>query len=332
MILSSPPNSGTTVSINIRNFDKSSFSELIKNLITLEIDFFAQTDVEDRLFNIGATVPMIDFLLPYLQALPIMKSKLLGASNSADTINSLVNALSTGMIATLEKVLVDKDAINHTYEDLGWLPFRNDLVSAVTSEMSKTVSSALHNESQTLSSVFSNLFEHCVTATTAAHSFPELGPAQTPKAGVVAEKLMGLGVYAALAEAIDATWRDAWHAASIVNSQRQQKPSTSSASTAGDVWNELFAFDFTENINSELIADLAQSFDLLPNELELLRQSFASALAPIIDNSQILKLPGASAEVNGLYADLMHRQVYMLAQFREGLAQAEAGDAVAGSM
>jgi hypothetical protein len=180
--------------------------------------------------------------------------------------------------------------------------------------------------------VFSNLFEHCVTATTAAHSFPELGPAQTPKAGVVAEKLMGLGVYAALAEAIDATWRDAWHAASIVNPQRQQRPSTSSASTAEDAWNELLAFDFTENINSELLADLAQSFDLLPNELELLRQSFARTLAPIIDNSQILKLPGASAEVNGLYADLMHRQVYMLAQFREGLAQAEAGDAVAGSM
>ena len=339
MILSSPPNSGTTVSINIRDFDKSSFAELIKKLTTSEADDFRRPDIketiEKMLFNMGATVPMIDFLLPYLQALPVMKSKLLGPSNSADTINSLVNALSTGMIATLEKVLVDKDVIDHTYEDLGWLQLRNDLVSAVTSEMGIIVSSALHHESQTLSSVFSNLFEHCVTATTAAHSFPELGTAQAPKAGVVAEKLMGLGVYAALAEAIDATWRDAWHAASIVNPQRQQRPSTSSASTAEDAWNELLAFDFTENINSELLADLAQSFDLLPNELELLRQSFARTLAPIIDNSQILKLPGASAEVNGLYADLMHRQVYMLAQFREGLTQAEAGDAgdaVAGFM
>lgn len=332
LIESSPLNSGNIFSIHGRDLDKSSFAELIKTLTTLEFDSFAETDVEDRLFYMGATVPMIDFLLPYLQALPVMKRQLLGPLNSADTINSLVNAISTGMIATLEKVLVDQDAIDHTYEDLGWLPIRKTLVSVVTSAMSNTVSSALHDESQTLSSVFSNLFEHCVTATTAAHSFPELGPAQTPKAGVVAEKLMGLGVYAALADAIDAAWRDAWHAASIVNSQRQQRPSTSSTSTVDNTWNELFTFDFTENIDSGLLADLAPSFDLPPNELELLRESFASALAQIIDNSQILKLPGASAEVNGLYADLMHRQVYMLAQFREGLAQGEAGDAVAGSM
>lgn len=336
LIATVPPNLGLTTSINIPVFDKSSFAELTKKLTASEADDFHRPDIketiEEMLFNMGATLPMIDFLFAYLQALPVMKSKLLGASNSADTINSLVNALSTGIIATLEKVLVDKDAINDAYEDLGWLPLRNELVPVVTSAMSNTVSSALHNESQTLNSVFSNLFEHCVTATTAAHSFPELGPAQTPKAGVVAEKLMGLGVYAALAEAIDATWRDAWHAASIVKSQHQQRPSTSSASTAEDALNELFGFDFSENINSELLADLAPNFDLLPNELELLRQSFARTLAPIIDTSLILKLPGASAEVNGLYADLMHRQVYMLAQFREGLAQAEAGDAVAGSM
>jgi ankyrin repeat protein len=336
LIVTFPPNLGLTVSINSPDFDKSSFAELIKKLTASEADDFHRPDIketiEEILFNMGATLPMIDFLFPYLQALPVMKSKLLGPSNSADTINSLVNALSTGIIATLEKVLVDKDVIDHAYEDLGWLPVRNRLVSVVTSAMSNTVSSALHHESQTLSSVFSNLFEHCVTAVTAAHSFPELGPAQTPKAGVVAEKLMGLGVYAALADAIDATWRDAWHAASIANSQRQQRPSTSSASIADNTWNEFFSFDFTEDINSELLADLAPSLDLLPNELDLLRQSFASALAPIIDTSKILKLPGASPEVNGLYAELMHRQVYMLAQFRKGLAQTEAADALAGSM
>jgi hypothetical protein len=171
-----------------------------------------------------------------------------------------------------------------------------------------------------------------VIATTALYIFPELGPAQTPKAGVVAEKLMGLGVYAALADAIDAAWRDAWRAASAVNPQRQQNTSTSSASTAENMWNEFSDLDLTETITSQLLSDVAPSFDLRPNELALLRKSFASALAPIIDTSKILKLPGASPEVNGLYADLMHRQLHMLAQFRKGLAQTEAADALAGSM
>jgi hypothetical protein len=98
------------------------------------------------------------------------------------------------------------------------------------------------------------------------------------------------------------------------------------------MWNEFSDLDLTETITSQFLSDVAPSFDLRPNELALLRQSFASVLAPIIDTSKILKLPGASPEVNGLYADLMHRQLHMLAQFRKGLAQTEAADALAGSM
>jgi ankyrin repeat protein len=327
-----PLNSGFTFTIDRRDFNISKFSGLIKKLITSEVDNFRQPDVEEMLFNADVILPMIDFIYPYLKSLPAMKSMLLGSSNSADAINSLVSSISAGLIATAEKVLADKDAIDLAYQDLGWLPSRIDFVATATSTMSAAVASALRHESKILAPVFSDLFEHCVIATTALYIFPELGPAQTPKAGVVAEKLMGLGVYAALADAIDAAWRDAWRAASAVNPQRQQNTSTSSASTAENMWNEFSDLDLTETITSQLLSDVAASFDLRPNELALLRQSFASALAPIIDTSKILKLPGASPEVNGLYADLMHRQLHMLAQFRKGLAQTEAADALAGSM
>ena len=44
-------------------------------------------------------------------------------------------------------------------------------------------------------------------------------------------------------------------------------------------------------------------------------KAFRKALSRIVDSANLLKLPDASAEVAGLYADLVHRQLHRVAQF-----------------
>jgi hypothetical protein len=48
----------------------------------------------------------------------------------------------------------------------------------------------------------------------------------------------------------------------------------------------------------------------------------------MVDSADMLTLPGASQEASGLYADLMHRQLFMLTQFIYGEAEpaADVGD------
>jgi hypothetical protein len=229
----------------------------------------------------------------------------------------------------MERLFLDPDAINQAYKDLGQSYYRPYLVSAATDSINVATAFAVDYESQVLAPVFSNLFDHCLTVTTAPHVQPEVRLEQTPKPGIIAEKLMGLGIFAALAEAIDAAWQEAWRSASAVKTQRTQIPPTSSAGSNEVFWQEYFGLDLINGISDGLPGDIVLRFDLPPGDSDLLQQSFASALDPIITKSDILKLPGASVEVNGLYADLMHRQLNMLAQLQHGLRQAEADDALA---
>ena len=80
---------------------------------------------------------------------------------------------------------------------------------------------------------------------------------------------------------------------------------------------EEFSFlDFLESDNS-MYASVFTT--LSERQSDQLFQRFRKAMASIVDSRNILVLPDATTEVAGISAELMHRQVYMLAQFaREG--------------
>ena len=164
----------------------------------------------------------------------------------------------------------------------------NTLNQIANIELSQWISIALNFESITLTSIFENLFEFCFyrsyTQATLPHHFPDYSA--TP--GALAASLMPSGIYAALITRIEAAWKKAW--AMFKGAKTSSEPSP------------ILTTSFPE---SSLGQALLQAFrHQLLLELET-------------PGNNILDAPKVTPEDGKVYAELMHRQLYMLMQFIE---------------
>ena len=94
-------------------------SQLVKKMTEATFEDWSPKEIEENLLYLGAPIPAIDFIATYLQKLPAMKIKLLGQSDAVDTADSLAMSLSIAITASMERLLLDSDAIDHAYTDLG---------------------------------------------------------------------------------------------------------------------------------------------------------------------------------------------------------------------
>jgi hypothetical protein len=127
---------------------------------------------------------------------------------------------------------------------------------------------------------------------------------------------MNQRVYAVLAEDIEKAWRVAWVETIMATSAAPSASSSSSEFYSGIESSSLFASSSITSTN--LIGS-----QLSDQESSQLMKAFRKALSRIVDSANLLKLPDASAEVAGLYADLVHRQLHMVAQFIKGETEVE---------
>jgi hypothetical protein len=108
--------------------------------------------------------------------------------------------------------------------------------------------------------------------------------------------LLERSIFAVLAARIEAAWLEAWRIAAAAQTVGPDAtPSSSSAASASAP-----AQPFAESIRGQAL--LAQ---------------FRGMLERMVDTpgNGILDLPGASTEHAAIYAELVHRQLHMLAQF-----------------
>ena len=164
----------------------------------------------------------------------------------------------------------------------------NTLNQIANIELNQLMDTSLNSESTNLTPVFENLFEFCFyrsyTQATLPHHFPDYSA--TP--GALATSLMPSGIYAALITRIEAAWKKAW--AMFKGAKTSSEPAP------------VLTASFPE---SPLGQALLQAFrHQLLLELETL-------------GNNILDAPKVTPEDGKVYAELMHRQLYMLMQFIE---------------
>ncbi|MBK4734788.1 hypothetical protein [Noviherbaspirillum pedocola] len=141
-------------------------------------------------------------------------------------------------------------------------------------------------------------------------------------------------VYAKLAESIEAAWIEAWgkiaaaqadgkYQVDVLSSSSSDAGQTSSSRYADENWDPFFFLDapYVSNASMAALAFKAGSAPM-PNFAEssackALLAEFRIVLKRMINapGTNILRLPGAPAEAEGIYSDLMFRQLHMLAQF-----------------
>ena len=164
----------------------------------------------------------------------------------------------------------------------------NTLNQIANIELNQLMDTSLNSESTNLTPVFENLFEFCFnrsyTQATLPHHFPDYSA--TP--GALATSLMPSGIYAALITRIEAAWKKAW------------------------------AMFKGAKTSSEPAPVLTASFPESPQGQALLKAFRDQLLLAVEETGKtILDLPEATPEDARVYAELMHRQLYMLMQFIE---------------
>ena len=272
------------------------------------IDDWDRRATETALAQLGVPIPAIDFYCTHIQAFPAMKVKLFGPNTgiAQDQLQLLYGAIT----ANMESLLVDTHGIEDAYAALGWLAGqRSNLAYIARAKISEFSALAIAGE-QPLATVFANLFEDCLASTSSIQGSQTPPVAMPPTPGMIAAKLMHSGVYAALAEGIEEAWRIAW-----IETVQAAPATASSASSAGSD-----GMVSRPVVPTQLAAPTASANDISGGQLGSLQASqllsaFRKALSRIVDSASLLKLPGASPEAAGLYADLMHRQLHMVTQF-----------------
>lgn len=303
--------------------NRESLFQFIESLAKLDTQEWDIEDIEWQLQTLLIPLPIIDFLRPYFRALPALKDKLFVSLAAPQTQESLGRSLAIGMTATLERMLVEPHLISDSYDALGWNPAKSLLSMHATTNVSVIIDWGIHNESQMLMPAFETLFDSCLQFTLNCHQAPHLSLEFAPKSGVIATELMAKGVFPALAEAIDAGWRQSWretcHQQSATMFLSSASASFGTDSNLADLNSGLEEFSLWDFLDPENSSSVSASAALSENQSDQLLQTFRTAMASIVDSPDIMMLPETTAEVAGVYADLMHRQVYMLAQFvREG--------------
>lgn len=272
-----------------------------------------RTSTEIHLTESGTPLPVINFLCAYIKAVPLMRFKLFGPTPLVLISEEHFKQFFFGIMATLEKLELEKDSINDTYDPLGWHQLRDIIVPISRQKVRSLVLAGTRHESS-LTALFEELFEKCLYLT-----LPDqhgVIPKRPPAPGMIAAQMMHHGVYAALALEIDHAWRTAWETTfmmPLVDTADASTtiPSTSSSSSEFSLSSLMrsqssVATNIDDEIGGSPLSDLQSSQLLL---------AFREALKTKVDSADLLKLPDALAEEATLYADLMYRQIYMLMQF-----------------
>ena len=280
-------------------------------------DDWDRTLTEIGFASAGMPAPAIDFFCSYIKAFPAMKVQLFGPTPTAELTTEVWAGFVDGISACMEKMLFDEYAIGGAYESMGWDLLRKNLEEIAHKKISD-VSAHAFTMQLPLQQVFADLFDDCLHSTLSAQTSQKLQLEILPAAGIIAAELMHRRVYAALAEGIEKAWREAWY--ETVNtgpvsssSSSSSSSNTISASAETPVWLASVS-GASSNINGNQLSEQQSS---------ALMSAFRKALVTNIDSATLLKLPGASVEEAGLYADLMHRQLHMLAQFIYGQTETD---------
>ena len=273
-----------TVFFNASPQNRASVFTIVNSACLESIDDWDRTETEIQLAQAGIPVPAIDFYCAYINAFPAMKVKLFGATPTSRIEHDFFVVFVNGITATMEKLVIDEGGINTAYEALAWHPIRGNLVDTAHTKISEASSAAMSVEQQ-LQTVFVDLFDNCLQPTLSAQSAARHQRRTLPRPGVIAAELMNQRVYAVLAEDIEKAWRVAW-------------------------------------VETIMATNLIGN-QLSDQESSQLMKAFRKALSRIVDSANLLKLPDASAEVAGLYADLVYRQLHRVAQFIKGETEVE---------
>ena len=267
-----------------------------------------RTEFEIQLAANGTPVPAIDFYCDYVEAFPAMKVKLFGPVNAEEINQGYWTEFFLGINATMEKMLVVENEIDHAYEGIAWEFTRKVVGQSAQKKIDYAVTYSTTAEQQRHAG-FAELFDNCLKSTLSTQSSQGLQLHALPAPGLIAADLMGQWVYAALAEHIENAWRAAWLA-----TIKPAQEATEVVFTA-DEYAAIGATSFRDMVmqmSTHTISE-QQSSQLLHAFKNALRSSYRD----------LLKLPNASLKEAALYADLMERQLHMLMQFVNDTAEVE---------
>ncbi len=255
-------------------------SSLLVKFMSLS-DEATATDMMAEFMQMGIPSAWHDRLASLLNALLPIRHQLVGDGKSCVRVFlTAIDGLYGHIAPEFDRLL--EDASRHyaqTSIDEWWKP----MLSAMAGHWLRgRIDVALRREQEEIGLIFAELFERCSATTRATASLETTPGAPPPKSGVLAAVLIEAGIYAALANEIDAAWTQAWQQVGLSPSRL-----------------------------------LGQHTDA-ENEAALLA-AFRGALKRRIDtpsgNRNLMTLPGASLAEEKLFGELMHRQLYMLTQF-----------------
>lgn len=324
-------------------------SPQLKHLELLEFDSFIQfavtaspeiliTQKIDYMLSLAGICPaLIEFIRPYILALPQIKSHLLG--NSSTIYPEIGLSFRTGMLATLEKIWVEYGENWNPYEsELSESTIFNLLNQWAKSELNQLIEFATTNETTKTALVFESLFETCYNFTVPAPSVLHILPTYTAEAGALADALMRQGVYLSLATKIEQAWQAAWSpiAGKKMINDSGGSSSSSNSSSISPIGSQapivaidpddnfgVYDFDLRDHWLDQLFVPMEPATYLNSPQGQDLLKAFRHELRLAVDQvgKNILELPKGATEVTAeaakIYADLMFRQLHMLKQFIE---------------
>lgn len=296
----------------------------------------------------GLTQPIIDLLLPYALALPMLRPHLLGTLDNDDrtTLESFVS----GIFMALEPTANLAAAGNwHPYDQYQLSPQTLHILESVTNAlMFELIRIHSKHEEDVQAEAFSNLFETCLAQTWNVTSTPSALSAQLLDPSAISYALRKQGIYAALAADIAAAWIESWASAGelivVVEAAQRHADVLSISNNPATVPNSelIIDVDYLAQPKQDDDTFFAQLLNQTPPQAQAQAQPQAlqPAEPPFTESPQaaivlttfrhtlkrrldtpgtdILTLPGATPEVAQIYTNLMFRQLHMLAQFIHG--------------
>ena len=221
-----------------------------------------------------------------------------------------IKAAKTGVLAELSAWKLQHPDESLFTEKLppALLPVREKVITFINEDIEVLATQALQWEEDHLIPVVENLYEGCLSHALSAH--PAID---------ITNELTAKGLYHPIAQKIAAAWTSAWATVSE-EAARMLRPS---AATCIEDWEhedltDLDPLSGEMIISPKTLARSTQRFVDLPVGSTLL-QAFRAALRRELDSvgGRILRAEGAnlSEQSKALYADLMGRQLHLIAQF-----------------
>lgn len=304
--------------------------------------FLLHREVSDSLFRNGIPAMTLDKLVQQLDGARQIWPLLTGSvSLEAGAISLMCSA---GMLANLERELLKMEQ--------GWDPFaelaldeefKHAMTASTRYRLRVLVDHGLAQESERLSPVFANLPDICLALSLeASHALEwnELIPvtfAGIPAAHTVVAGLCNKGVYAPLAQAIGDAWTYAYMRLPKASFEQWKLAAgypPAAVNVAVQEWLESPIDDtaqwidesFDERRTSAAPTSATMPTPARPEQASAegaavkaqLQSDFRQALRDqlaISHEHSLLRHPDLPKEENGLYADLMFRQLHMLSQF-----------------